>query len=458
MRHFVLRKGLDLPVNGVSVQGAVEQVPVRAVALLGADYIGLKPRLLVSEGDVVAAGTPVMIDRDNPTVMMTAPVCGRVQAIHRGARRALVSVVIDVDDTAAEPIDFSSVGDPTTPDGLRARLCQSGLWTSFRTRPYSRVPDPDSTPAAIFVTAIDTEPLAPDPVGLIATEHGAFRRGLAAMALLGAPKVWLCQAGGADLSCGDPDGPDFETVPDFESVEVVGFSGPHPAGLVGTHIHFLDPLGPDKTVWTIGYQDVIAIGRLLLGGCYDARRTVALCGPCCARPRLVQTPAGANLADMVRDDLPDGVAVRLISGSILSGRLGAGPSGYLGRYARQVTIIEEDKAQIPLGWIRPMLSKYAVQPVLGSFLSRRRHDLTSNLNGGRRAMVPTGTFEQLMPQDYLPTQLLRALLVTDTEQAQALGALELDEEDLGLVGFACPSKYEYGPALRECLDKIEKEG
>ena len=461
MRHFVLRKGLDLPVSGVPVQGyvsgvpvqgTVEQLPVRSVALLGADYIGLKPRLLVEEGDVVAAGTPVMVHRDTPAVMMTAPASGRVRAIHRGARRALISVVIDVDDSAAEPIDFSSVGDPNTPDGLKAQLCQSGLWTSFRTRPYSRVPDPESTPAAIFVTATDTEPLAPNPAGLIAAEQTAFRRGLAAMTLLGAPKVWLCQAGESDLSCGDLEGPNFE------SVEVVGFSGPHPAGLVGTHIHFLDPLRADKTVWTIGYQDVVAIGRLLLSGRYDARRVIALCGPRCARPRVVQTCAGADLADLVKDDLPDGVAVRVISGSILSGRLGAGPSGYLGRYARQVTIIEEDKTQIPLGWIRPMLSKYAVQPVLVSFLSKRRHDLTSNLNGGRRAMVPTGTFEQLMPQDYLPTQLLRALLVMDTEQAQALGALELDEEDLGLVGFACPAKYEYGPALRDCLDKIEKEG
>ena len=450
MRHFVLRKGLDLPVSGVPAQGTVEQGSARAVALLGADYVGLKPRLLVGEGDIVAAGSPVMVHRDNPAVMMTAPASGRVRAIHRGARRALVSVVIDVDETAAEPIDFSSAGDPATPDGLKAQLCQSGLWTSFRTRPYSRVPDPETTPTAIFVTAMDSEPLAPNPAAIIAADHPAFRRGLAAMTLLGAPKVWLC--GGDDLACDDLEGPDFQ------SVEAVRFSGPHPAGLVGTHIHFLDPVGADKTVWTIGYQDVIAMGRLLLSGRYDARRVVALCGPRCARPRLVQTLAGADLADLVRDDLPDGGAVRVISGSILSGRLAAGPSGYLGRYARQVTLIEEDTAQIPLGWIRPMLSKYAVQPVLGSFLSKRRHDLTSNLNGGRRAMVPTGTFEQLMPQDYLPTQLLRALLVMDTEQAQALGALELDEEDLGLVGFACPAKYEYGPALRDCLDKIEKEG
>ncbi|MEM9128040.1 MAG: NADH:ubiquinone reductase (Na(+)-transporting) subunit A, partial [Pseudomonadota bacterium] len=149
---------------------------------------------------------------------------------------------------------------------------------------------------------------------------------------------------------------------------------------------------------------------------------------------------------------------RIISGSILSGTQAEGPTAYLGRFARQITVIREDHDQIPMGWIRPMPSKYAVQPMLASAFSQKLFKLTSNLNGGRRAMVPTGTFERLMPQDYLPTQLLRALLVMDTDTAQALGALELDEEDLGLVGFACPAKYEYGLALRDCLTKIEKEG
>ena len=164
------------------------------------------------------------------------------------------------------------------------------------------------------------------------------------------------------------------------------------------------------------------------------------------------------MSDLLASDVPQGIAVRMISGSVLSGRAGQGPSAYLGRYARQITLIEEDRTQIPLGWVRPMPSKFAFQPVLGSALSKKLYAFTSNLNGGRRAMVPLGTFEELMPHDFLPTQLLRSLLVMDTDQAQALGALELDEEDLGLVGFACPAKYEYGQALRDSLTKIEKEG
>jgi Na+-transporting NADH:ubiquinone oxidoreductase subunit A len=302
------------------------------------------------------------------------------------------------------------------------------------------------TPAAIFITAMDTEPLAADPAPIIAAEAEAFAKGVAAVASLSGGATYLCHEQGVTLPGADLPG-----------VTAAGFSGPHPAGLAGTHMHFLEPPSAQKTVWSIGYADVIAIGRLLMTGRLDMTRTIALTGPACARPRLVRTVMGASLVDLFADDLPD-VPVRMIPGSVLSGRAGEGASAYLGRYARQATLIEEDRGQIPMGWIRPMASKFAVQPVLGSAFSKKLYALTSNLNGGRRAMVPIGTFEELMPQDFLPTQLLRALLVMDTDQAQALGALELDEEDLGLVGFACPAKYEYGLALRDCLTKIEKEG
>ncbi|MDE4132460.1 Na(+)-translocating NADH-quinone reductase subunit A [Phaeobacter sp. QD34_3] len=447
MQRFPLRKGLDVPISGAP-RSEIEVAPKsQTCGILGDDYIGLKPRVLVAEGDVVGAGTPVLIDKNLPQVQIVSPVAGRVKAINRGARRKLVSIEIDVDDSAAAPVDFSAVGDATTPEGLAERLCAAGLWTSFRTRPYSKVPDPATRPAAIFVTAMDTEPLAADPALIIAEDAEAFTAGLAAVASLSQGKTYLCQGDGANIPGADLPG-----------VEAAAFSGPHPAGLAGTHIHFLQPLKADTPVWTIGYQDVIVIGRLLLTGKLDASCIISLAGPVCADPRMVRTIAGASMADVARNDLPTDLPVRMISGSVLSGRAGEGESGYLGRYARQITLIEEDRKQIPMGWIRPMFAKYAVQPVLGSALARRKFPLTSNLNGGRRAMVPIGTFEALMPQDFLPTQLLRALLVKDTDQAQLLGALELDEEDLGLVGFACPAKYEYGLALRDCLTKIEKEG
>ena len=441
---FALKRGLDLPISGAAADTAPESAEVRTVAVLGADYIGLKPRLSVEEGDTVAVGSPIFAHKDTPDALVTSPVAGRVKAVNRGARRALISVEIQPMAGGEAPVDFSSVGDDTAA-GIAARVAAAGLWTSFRTRPYSKVPATDTRPSAIYVTAMDTEPLSPDAAPIIAEKAEAFSAGLLAIAKLSDGPTYLCHETGAD-------------VPSADGVTMASFSGPHPAGLPGTHMHFLTPPTAEKLVWTIWYQDVIAIGQLMLTGRLDPERVIALTGPMCSRPRLVRTVMGASLTDLLEGDLDADVAVRMISGSVLSGRAAEGTAAYLGRYDRQVTVIEEDKKQIPMGWIRPMPGKYAFQPVLGSALSKKLYDFTSNLNGGRRAMVPTGTFEMLMPQDFLPTQLLRALLVMDTDTAQALGALELDEEDLGLMGFACPAKYEYGMALRDCLTKIEKEG
>ncbi|MDP5217116.1 Na(+)-translocating NADH-quinone reductase subunit A [Ruegeria sp. 2205SS24-7] len=447
MRTFDLKKGLNLPVDGAPEQTIHPGPDYRSVAVLGADTIGLKPKMLVQEGDEVQRGTPLFCHKDAAQAMMVAPVTGKVAAINRGARRVLQSVVIEVGDANDTGLDFSATGNADTAEGLTEKLCAAGLWTAFRTRPYSKMPVPGTAPQAIFITAMDSEPLAGDAALIIADAGQAFEAGVKAVSLLTEGITYLCHKTGDAIPGGDLPG-----------VEAAGFSGPHPSGLAGTHVHFLNPVGAADSVWTIGYQDVIAIGRLVQTGHLDPSIVVAICGPMAARPRLVRTVMGASTDDLTRDEVTGTDPVRVVSGSILSGRQADGPEAYLGRFARQITLIREDHDQIPMGWIRPMPSKYAVQPVLGSAFAKKVYGLTSNLNGGRRAMVPTGTFEELMPQDYLPTQLLRAMLVMDTDSAQALGALELDEEDLGLVGFACPAKYEYGMALRDCLTKIEKEG
>lgn len=447
MDTYEIKKGLNLPITGAPEQKIYDSPDVRSVGVVGLDYIGLKPKMLVQEQDTVERGTPLFVNKVDPDVQIVSPMKGRVRAINRGARRVLQSVVIEIDDAADKGIEFGAISDDANVEDIVSKLCASGLWTAFRTRPYSKVPHHSTKPIALYVTATDSEPLCADANIIIEERLDDFEKGLKVVSKLTDGPTYLCQDPGLSFDASKVDG-----------IKAVAFSGPHPSGLAGTHLHFLTPPKAEDPVWTVSYQDVLAIGALARTGYLDPTIVVSLCGPVAKKPRLVKTWTGASIDDLTFDDIPSDLVVRTLSGSVLSGREVDGPLAYLGRYHRQISLIEEDKVQIPLGWVRPMASKYAFQPVLGSAFTKKLFDLTSNLNGGRRAMVPIGTFEQLMPQDILPTQLLRALLIKDTDTAQALGALELDEEDLGLCGFACPAKYEYGIALRDCLEKIEKEG
>ncbi len=447
MKTIKIKKGLDLPISGAPHQAISDGPAISSVAVLGEDFVGLKPKMLVQEGDKVKRGTPLFCNKEDDEAVIVSPATGRVKAVNRGARRALQSVVVEVEKAEDRGVNFAKTGSAKTSDGIVKKLCKAGYWPAFRTRPYSKVPHHTTRPLAIYVTALDTEPLAADANLVIAERSGEFQAGLKVIAKLTDGPCYVCQS---------PDAP--WSITETENLVAVGFSGPHPAGLSGTHVHFLTPPSAEKPVWTISYHDVIQIGALFETGHIDPQVIISIGGPAANNPRLVRTVSGASLEALLDGETNSNCPVRVLSGSVLSGRSAAGPTAYLGRYHKQVSIIEEDQKQIPLGWLRPMPGKYAVQKVLGSAFSKKLYDLTSNLNGGRRAMVPIGTFEELMPQNYLPTQLLRALLVKDTDTAQALGALELDEEDLGLVGFACPAKYEYAQALRECLEKIEKEG
>ncbi len=442
-----IKLGLDLPISGEPVQEIHDGRPVRSVALIGFDYPGLKPTMLVQAGDRVQLGQPLFADKTNPGVHFTAPAAGVVRDIFRGERRLFQSIVIDVDGDDAvgfaryEAGELAALSDAQVRDNLQ----QSGLWAALRTRPFSKVPAVDATPSSIFVTAIDTNPLSAAPAVVVAREPEAFAQGLTVLTRLA--KVFLCKAPGAALPGEDVPG-----------VEVEEFEGPHPAGLAGTHIHFLDPVGAKKTVWTIGYQDVVAIGKLFTTGTLWTERVVALAGPGVRRPRLLRTRLGASLADLVEGELEAGDQ-RVISGSVFGGRTSRGAAAWLGRYHVQVSVVPEGHDREFMHYLRLGTRKHSVtRAFLSSSLARRLLPFTTTTNGSPRAMVPIGNYEAVMPLDILPTQLLRALLVGDTETAQKLGCLELDEEDLALCTYVCAGKYEYGPVLREVLARIEKEG
>ncbi|MFV0477434.1 MAG: Na(+)-translocating NADH-quinone reductase subunit A [Parahaliea sp.] len=446
-----IKRGLDIPIQGTPQQ-IIEEAPVaRTVALVGFDYIGMKPTMDVAVGDSVKAGQVLFTDKKTVGVRYTSPAGGTVVAINRGAKRVLQSVVIEV--AADEPFEaltaFDAAGARALDNGaVRKQLLNSGLWAAFRTRPYSKVPAPDSEADAIFVTAIDTHPLAADPVVVIAEQRAAFELGMDAISKLTAGTVHLCKAAGADIPTGIGN-----------NVQVSEFGGPHPAGLAGTHIHFLRGGATlDRPVWTIGYQDVIAIGRTLLDGRLYTSRVIALCGPQVEQPRLLRTRSGVDLQALCAGQLKEGEN-RIISGSVLGGRSTNAAIAYLGRYHNQVSVLLEGRQREFLRYLSPGGSRHSALGIyLSSLFGSKPLAMTTNTNGSERAMVPVGTYERVVPMDMLPTQLLRALIVGDTEQAQALGCLDLDEEDLALCTYVCPGKYEYGPILRDNLTRIEKEG
>ena len=447
MKKFNLKKGFDIPILGIPKQVIDDNKIPRSVAIVGPEYKGLKPKMLVNIGDKVKRGSPLFCHKDQPDILYVSPCKGKVQEINRGEKRILHSVVIEVESLEDKGIEITKLhsGEKNEVKFIKKCLFDSGLWTSFLTRPYSKVPAGDTKPSSIFITAMDTEPLCPDADIIVNNDIKAFEEGVKKISKISDGRVFICKKDNSNIF-----------IDDFDTFE---FAGPHPAGLAGTHMHFLDPPNSDKSVWSIGYQDVIAIGKLFLTGFIDINRIISIAGPLANKPRLVKTVLGASLDDILEGEYPKTDSCRIISGSILSGFHAIDDLAFLGKYSRQVTIIKEDTDKHFFGWIKPQPNRLSVMPVLlSAFGFFKLFNLTSNLNGGRRAMVPTGVFETLMPQDFLPTQLLRSLLVMDTDVAQSLGALELDEEDVALCTFACPAKYEYGVALRDSLQKIEKEG
>jgi Na+-transporting NADH:ubiquinone oxidoreductase subunit A len=440
-----IRRGLDLPISGTPKQVIHDGPKTSQIAIIGSDYHGMKPTMEVKVGDSVSKGQLLFTDKKNPGVRFTSPSSGTVVEINRGDRRVFQSLVIDIDGDDKETFASFDADQLSTLSRQQVvdNLVNSGQWVSFKTRPYSKVPAIDSVPASIFVNAMDTNPLAADPQVIIAERQQDFANGLSVISNLTEGSVNLCIEASASVSA--------------ENVSLHSFSGPHPAGLSGTHIHYIDPVSADKTVWTINYQDVIAIGALFTSGEVDNRRVIALGGPQVTEPRLIRTTLGANLNQLVIGELANDEN-RVISGSVLSGRQATGNFAFLGRYHNQVSVIREGREREFLHYLRPGINKHSALPIFAGGLKKKLFDMTSSTNGSERAMVPVGGYENVTALDILPVQLLRSLIVGDTEMAQKLGCLELDEDDVGLYTYVCVGKYEYGPILRENLTKIEKEG
>ena len=449
---FKIKKGLNLPIIGAPKEELDLSKNSKSVALVGFDYIGMKPTMNVKEGDAVRVGQKLFECKKNNGLVFTSQAAGKVIQINRGEKRVFQSMVIEL-SSDQDHVNFSNYrakgASSYTAKEMRALLVESGEWKHLRQRPYEKVAQVGGEASSVFVTAIDTNPLAPNPIFVIKQFEKEFEEGLLALSKLPKGKTYLCIEKGAEISASS-----------LSEIETVTFSGVHPAGNPGTHIHFVDPVHIDKVVWHIGYQDVIAIGHLVLTGELMTDKVISLAGPVVKNPRYVKVKRGARLSDIVEGEVKGGFTVRVISGSVFNGRKSdQGPFDFLGNYANQVSIIEEDTKRELLGWHSPGFDKFSLKGIYVSSLNpSKKFSFTSSTNGSKRAMVPIESFEKVMPLDILPTQLLRALEARDTDSAVDLGALELAEEDLALVTFAAPGKVDFPKVLRENLIEIEREG
>ena len=461
MAEHLIRGGLSLPISGEPSAHIARGPRVGSVAILGQDYPNMKPRMLVDEGDSVKRGQALFEDRKSEGVLFTAPGAGTVRAIHRGEKRKFLSLVIDLSDSerdgdpaASDHASLTSYSGQSVSamsgDDVRALMAESGLWTGLRQRPFDSVPSPSTSCSAVFVTATDTNPLAGSPAVICKGQEEALHDGLAAISKITSGSTYLCV------------GPDWDIdVSKVAGLNVETFSGPHPAGLPGTHIHTLRAASRSHTVFHIGVQDVIALGHLVKTGRLYVERIVAVSGPAIREAKLLRTRLGACTANLTEGRVASGDGeVRLVSGSVLHGATAQCKElGFLGRYSNQVTALFEDRERVFMGWLMPGANKFStLRAHLSAWLPGKKFPLTTTTHGGHRAMVPIGMFERVMPLDILPTFLLRALVVGDVENAEALGCLELAEEDLALCSFVAPGKEDFGKALRGVLTDIWQEG
>jgi len=453
---YKLTRGLSLPLQGAPIGDLANLKNIKHVAITADDFIGMKPSMFVKEGDSVLKGQKLFECKKVPGVIFTSPVSGTVKEINRGARRAFQNIIVE-NDFLENQIEFLNFDPSKNCESTSAENCfeksdliklinEAGLWTSFRTRPFSKTPNLDSECSSIFVTAMDTNPLALNPDWIVSKRSSEFNEGLKALTLLTDGNIYLCKSYGSTIK-----GPTHDRIIEKE------FDGPHPAGNVGTHIHFIDPVEENKTVWHIGYQDLISLGSLLLTGQLFTERIISLCGPACEKPMTILTRVGADINEII-----DGYSlenVRVISGSVFNGRTCNDIFHFLGKFVNQVTMLNECVDREFMGWHNPGPEKFSVLNLFASkLIPFAKFNFNTSNNGSHRAIVPVGAFEKVMPLDLLPVPLLKMLLVNDTDAAIELGALELDEEDLALCSFVCNGKNDYAKALRQTLETIEKEG
>jgi Na+-transporting NADH:ubiquinone oxidoreductase subunit A len=448
MTHIKITRGFDIPMTG-RAREELEILPdTDFVAVLPDAFHNIKPKLLVQEGDTVQAGSPLFFDKLEERFRFCSPASGTIKAIHYGERRKLEQIVIET-DRKKKHVTFPARSlkdlDKANPEDLQKDLLKAGLWPLLRERPFNRIARPDKKPKSIFISLIDTAPLAADPLFLIQGKEELFMQGLSFLKKFTDGPVHVCGNGTTALE------------KSLEGVEKHVFTGPHPAGNPGVHIHHIDPLNRGESVWVVRPRDLVLIMTFLTTGIYPQRIRAAVAGETAPDPRYVEIPWGAPLSHAI-GKIPNDTGVRFIAGNVLTGDKKE-KDGYFSFYDTLLTLIPENRERRFLGWIAPGVNAFSFSKTfLSALFPKKSYSFDTNRHGGQRAFVQTGLFEQVIPMDIYPDYLLRSILAEDIPEMEALGLYEVVEEDLALCAYIDPSKNDINTIVRQGLDLLEREG
>lgn len=441
-----IKKGLDIKLKGLPDQ-KTEQFIAEDIALKPTDFVGIFPKLFVKEGDKVRIGSPVFFDKYRDNIIHTSPVSGTVSEVRRGAKRRMLEIKIR-SDGKMDHVDFGQA-DPSalSREEIVEKLLKSGIWPHIRQRPYSVIADPEDTPKSIHISAFDSAPLAPDYDYTLDGEAKNFQLGIEALSKLTTGKIYLGIRHGQTKS---------KTFLDARGVEIVPFEGPHPSGNVGTQIAKIDPINKGEIVWFLKPPAVVTIGKLFAEGKLDPYRTIAVTGSELKKTGYYKVISGTSVYDLISGNLIKD-DIRIISGNVLTGSR-IEKIGHLGFYDYQLTVIPEGRYHKFFGWAAPRIDKFSFSRSFFSWLMpSKRYRLDTNLNGGHRAFVMTGKFEQVFPFDIYPLQLIKSVMIEDIDEMEQLGIYEVDEEDFALCEFIDTSKTEIQSVIRKGLDLMRKE-
>ena len=429
-----MKGGLDVPLHGSVKNNNLDTIYTKFSAVLADDYFGLKPKILVREGDHVLKGAPLLEDKTNPGFTVNSPVNGVIQEINRGEKRALVSIVINKTNDDSVAFDQSN--------NKLENLRNASLWDSFRERPFNRVPNINTRPDFLFINACKADGLEASPNQILEVEAENFLAGIKFLVDALGCEINLCSY--SNIYIGELD------------VNQYVVEGKYPAGNSSIHIQNIKPLTKNTKTWTINWQDVVRIGNSVKSGNFCFDKYVSICGPACEEPKIVKTNLGANMEELTAGTLSTNL--RKVSGSLLYGRSGDSYSDYLTRYSNQISLVSDERKATFFNWLQPGLENHSNSNVfLSSFLKPEKFNFDTNINGGYRAIVPIGVFDEVNPYEIDSTLFLKSLAIGDLVALRELGIFDLSDEDMGIFSYVCPSKYDYVALFNDCMEMIWKE-